>query len=143
MGEEALKCVLLADRHHGLTEGVRRLLETTFDAVVMVADETSLFESALRLQSTLAIVDLSLVQSTNLQWLARLRALCPAMKLIVICSVSDDPVIRRAARESGADGFVIKSAIATELLPTVDAVLAGQRSGLTDTSQNPSRPKPK
>jgi DNA-binding NarL/FixJ family response regulator len=137
MAEEALKCVLLADRHHGLTEGVRRLLETTFDAVVMVADETSLLESAERLQSKLAIVDLSLVHSSNLQWLARLHALCPVMKLIVL-SVNDDPTVRRAAMESGADGFVLKRAIATDLLPAVDAVLAGQRPGLPNGS--PSQP---
>ncbi|HUK81303.1 MAG TPA: response regulator transcription factor [Verrucomicrobiae bacterium] len=135
MGEEALKCVLLADRHHGLTEGVRRLLETTFDAVVMVADEISLLESAERLHATLAIVDLSLVHSGNLLWLARLHAHCPVMKLIVL-SVNDDPAVRRAAAESGADGFVLKPAIATDLLPAVDAVMAGQRSGLSDDSPN-------
>ena len=38
MKREVVRCVLLADRHHGLTEGVRGLLETSFDAVVMVAD---------------------------------------------------------------------------------------------------------
>ena len=141
MSEKALKCVLLADRHHGLTEGVRRLLETTFDAVVMVADEISLLEGAERLQSTVAIVDLSLVASKNLQWLARLRAICPATKLIVL-SIHDDPVVRRAAMASGADGFVLKSAIATDLLPAVDAVMAGQRTGLTDDSTDPSAVNP-
>jgi len=43
MADQAVNCVLLADRHHGLSEGVRGLFETAFDAVVMVADETSLF----------------------------------------------------------------------------------------------------
>ena len=53
---ETIDCVLLADRHHGLSEGVRSLLETTFKAVVMVADEVSLFESAKRLPVALAVV---------------------------------------------------------------------------------------
>ena len=35
MSEKPLSCVLLADRHHGLTEGVRGLLETVFGTVVM------------------------------------------------------------------------------------------------------------
>ena len=43
---EPLSCVLLADRHHGLTEGVRGLLETAFGTVVMVADEASLLDGA-------------------------------------------------------------------------------------------------
>ena len=59
MDEQTINCVLLADRHHGLTEGVRGLLESSFDAVVMVADETSLFQSAEQLQPAVAIVDLS------------------------------------------------------------------------------------
>jgi hypothetical protein len=47
MVEKPLSCVLLTDRHHGLTEGVRGLLETAFGSVVMVADEASLLEGAL------------------------------------------------------------------------------------------------
>jgi DNA-binding NarL/FixJ family response regulator len=61
-------CVLLADRHHGLTEGVRGLLETTFGTVVMVADEASLIDGAGRLQPDVVVVDLSLAQDAGLGW---------------------------------------------------------------------------
>ena len=47
---KCLSCVLLADRHHGLSEGVRGLLATAFGSVVMVADEASLIEGASRLR---------------------------------------------------------------------------------------------
>ena len=57
MPEEPLSCVLLADRHHGLTEAVRRLLETAFKTVVMVADEVSLVETASRLRPDVAVGD--------------------------------------------------------------------------------------
>lgn len=120
-----INCVLLADRHHGLTEAVRGLLETTFDAVVMVADETSLFETAKRLKPTLAVVDLSLARSDSLQWLRRLRSSCPGLKLILL-SVHDEPSVCQAAMEAGADGFVLKRQVATELLAAIDAVVAGQ-----------------
>ena len=53
MSEENVRCVLLADPHHGLSEGICGLLATTFEMVVMVADAVSLFESAHRLQSEL------------------------------------------------------------------------------------------
>ena len=56
MREKRLSCVLLADRHHGLTEGVRGLLETAFGTVVMVADEASLLEGASRLRPDVAVV---------------------------------------------------------------------------------------
>ena len=126
MSHPVLNCVLLADRHHGLTEGVRGLLETGFDTVVMVADEHSLFDTAGRMKPTVAVVDLSLARGESLQWLPRLRARCPQMKLILL-SVHDQPNVWRSALDAGADGFVLKRSIATDLLAAIDAVLAGQR----------------
>lgn len=126
MNTDDVRCVVLADRHHGLSEGLRRLLETAFEAVVMVADEASLFESARRLQPMLVVVDLSLPDGRSLQSLRRLRACCPATKIIVI-SVHDEPSVGRSVMEAGADAFVLKRDVATELMPAVDAVLSGQR----------------
>ena len=117
------ECVLLADRHHGLTEGICGLLGTLFQMVVMVADEASLQESAARLQPEVVVADLSLARDRSLRWLERLRQRHPRTKLIVL-SVHDEPSVRRAAMEAGADGFVLTRAIATDLLPVVEAVLA-------------------
>ena len=125
MPEKLLSCVLLADRHHGLTEGVRGLLETAFASVVMVADEASLLEGAVRLQPEVAIVDLSLARDSGLGWLRELRQRCPDLKVIVL-SVHDEQSVYRAAIEAGADAFVLKRAIATDLLTAVDAVRGGQ-----------------
>jgi two-component system secretion response regulator SsrB len=121
MPEKPLSCVLLADRHHGLTEGVRGLLETAFGTVVMVADEASLLEGAVRLQPEVAIVDLSLARDSGLGWLRELRRRCPGLKVIVL-SVHDEECVYRAAMAAGADAFVLKRAIATDLLATVDAL---------------------
>jgi two-component system secretion response regulator SsrB len=121
MPDKHLSCVLLADRHHGLAEGVRGLLETAFGSVVMVAEETSLLEGAARLQPDVAVVDLSLAQGRSLDWLRALKKRCPGLKLIVL-SVHDEPTVRHAALEAGADEFVLKRAIVTDLLPAVDRV---------------------
>ena len=69
MPYEHSSCVLLADGHHALTEGVRGLLETAFGAVIMVADEASLLEGARRVQPDIAVVDLSLSRHGDLEWL--------------------------------------------------------------------------
>jgi len=121
MPDTTLSCVLLADRHHGLTEGVRGLLETAFESVVMVADEASLLEGAVRLRPEVAIVDLSLARDSGLGWLRELRQRCPDLKVIVL-SVHDEQSVYRAAMAAGADAFVLKRAIATDLLPVVDAL---------------------
>ncbi len=127
MPEKPLSCVLLADRHHGLTEGIRGLLETAFGTVVMVADEVSLLEGAIRLQPEVAIVDLSLARENGLDWLRAVRERCPALKVIVL-SVHDEEAVRLAAMTAGADAFVLKRAIATDLLTAVELV-RGERHG--------------
>ena len=124
MSETRPTCVLLADRHHGLTEGVRGLLETAFKTVVMVADEASLLEGADRIRPDVAIVDISLAQNSGLGWLRALRQRCPEVKVIVL-SVHDEQSVRRAAMDAGADSFVLKRAIATDLLDAVESVRAG------------------
>jgi DNA-binding NarL/FixJ family response regulator len=117
-------CVLLADRHHGLTEGVRGLLTTAFKTVVMVADEASLAEAADRIRPNVAVVDISLAQDRGLEWLRTLRERCPETKLIVM-SVHDEECVRQAAMDAGADAVVLKRAIATDLLDAIEAVGGG------------------
>ena len=117
---------MLADRHHGLSEGIRGLLESEFAAVVMVADETSLMESAARLKPTLVVADLALAQGESFGWLRRLLKRCPESRVIVL-SVHDELTVMQAAFEAGAAGFVRKREIASQLLDAVDAVLAGRR----------------
>jgi DNA-binding NarL/FixJ family response regulator len=126
MDEKLAECVVLADRHHGLCEGIRGLLETVFSVVVMVADEESLVESSARLRASVAVVELSLGRGNHLDWIARLRSRCPRIKVIVT-SVHDESSVVRAAMRAGADGFVVKRAIGSDLLPAVEAVLAGRR----------------
>ena len=117
-------CVLLADRHHGLTESVRGLLETAFGTVVMVAEESSLLEAADRLQPDVVVVDLSLARHGGLDWLRTVRKQNPRLKVVVL-SVHDEDTIRQAAFLAGADAFVLKRAIATDLLRAVEGVRYG------------------
>jgi DNA-binding NarL/FixJ family response regulator len=134
MSEKSLSCVLLADRHHGLTEGMRGLLETEFETVVMVADETSLLEGEGRLRPDLVVVDLSLARDSSLDWLRSLRSRSPQLKVIVI-SIHDEQSVRRAALEAGADAFVLKRAIATDLLPAVELIRGGRDSGISTSGE--------
>ena len=126
MTTEELRCALLADQHLGLAEAVLGLLKTTFDAVVIVADEISLRESARRLQLSLAIVDLSLTRNNGLALIRRIRRLFPELKLIAL-SVHIEKHVQEAVIAAGANALVLKQSIATDLLPAVDSVLAGNR----------------
>ncbi len=126
MDAKELRLVILADRHHGMAEGMRSLLETMFGAVIMVADESSLLESAASLHPTAVVADLSLSKTENLGWLKQLRARCPKTKLVLL-SIHDESSVCARVMDAGADGFVVKRAVATDLLLALDAVLAGRQ----------------
>jgi two-component system secretion response regulator SsrB len=119
-------CVLLANRHSGLSEGVRGLLNTVFSRVFMVADQDSLMEGAQRLAPALVVVDVSLAQGDIADLLRSIRDRAPGARVLVL-SVHDEPTVVEAALAAGADGFVLKRAIANDLLPAVDALLASRR----------------
>lgn len=118
--------VLLADRHHGLRDGVRGLLETTFETVFMVADEASLLEGAGRLKPAVVVVDLSLSRGDVASLLGRLATGSPGSKVLVL-TVHDEPTVAAAALSAGAGAVVLKRRLATDLLPAIDALLAGDR----------------
>ena len=118
-------CVLLADRHHGLRDSVRGLLETEFDNVFMVAGETALLEGAKRLNPTVVVLELSLAGGDLGGLLERIRASAPGSK-VVLLSVHDERTVAGAALVAGAHAVVLKRSLATDLMPAVDAVLAGQ-----------------
>ena len=67
-------CVLLAERHHDLRDGIRGLLETAFDTVFMVANEASLLEGAEHLRPAVVVIDISLSAGDLTGFLATLRA---------------------------------------------------------------------
>ena len=94
--------MLLADRHHGLRDSVRGLLETEFETVFMVANEASLLEGAGRLKPAIVVVDLSLSGGDMPGLLARVGARAPGAKVMVL-SVHDEPTIAEAAMIAGAD----------------------------------------
>lgn len=117
--------MLLADRHHGLRDSVRGLLETAFQTVFMVADEASLLEGVERLKPAVAVLDLTLSAGDLRGLLARVRARAPASKVLLL-SVHDEPTVAASALAAGADGVVLKRSLVTDLMPAVDALLAGQ-----------------
>ena len=117
-------CVLLADRHHTLAEGVRDLLAAEFPSVFTVGDEASLLEGADRLKPRVVVIDLKFAQGDLAAVLAEIVRRSPDAKIIVL-TVHDEPSVARAALRAGAHGVVLKRTISTDLLQAVDEVLAG------------------
>ena len=92
--------MLLADRHHGLRDSVRGLLETEFDTVFMVATEASLLEGAGRLNPAVVVVDLSLSAGDLSGLLGRIGARAPDAKLLLL-SVHDERTVAESRSPPG------------------------------------------
>lgn len=116
--------VILADSHQNMLEGIRGLLETLFEAVVMVADKNSLFEAAEKLKPDLAVVDLSLSGNGGINIVSQMKRRFPDLKLIIL-SVHDEPTVVNEVMAAGAAGFVLKRSAANDLILAVEEVLQG------------------
>lgn len=117
-------CIVLADKHQNVLEGLRGLLETTFGGVVMVADQPSLVEALSKIRPQFAIVDLSLLIHEELNSVCTLNSHC-GVKLIIL-SDYDDPDIAAEVLSAGAAGIVLKRCAGTDLLDAVDSISAGK-----------------
>jgi DNA-binding NarL/FixJ family response regulator len=117
-------CVLVADPHDGLFERIRGLLEATFDQVFLVSDKSSLMEGARRLQPHVIVMDLSYAAGNLAGLIRELRLNAPVARQLLI-SVHDESTVFAAAIAAGADGLVLKRAIGRDLMPAIDALLAG------------------
>jgi DNA-binding NarL/FixJ family response regulator len=118
--------VVLADKHPGMLEGMRRMLETEAKSVLMVADENSLIQAIERMSPDLVIADLSFPVSGAANVARLIKQHCPATKVIVV-SVHDDPTVVKEVVNSGAEGFVLKRRTVVDLIPALREVCRGRR----------------
>ena len=116
--------VLLADRHPALVESIRGLLETLFDTVVMVSDETSLIETLDRFDPDLVVVDLSISVTHEDNVAALLNRHDPAQKFIVLSDLEGREVMENCIA-SGASGYILKRSSARDLIKAVEEVQKG------------------
>ena len=123
--------VLLAIRYPAMMEGIRGLLETMFDSVVMVSDERSLLETLGKLDPDLVVVDLSfqVVRESNAAVL--LNRYDPELKFIVLSTYEEQEIMEDCI-SSGASGYVLKRSAGRDLGEAVEEVLKG------DTFVSPS-----
>jgi DNA-binding NarL/FixJ family response regulator len=120
------KRVVIADRHPAMLEGMRRMLETETESVLMVSDEASLLQAVEAANPELVIVDLSLPVSGAGNVVRLLKQRHRDTPIIVV-SVHDDPAVAVEAAAAGAEGFVLKRRAVVDLLPAVREVCEGRR----------------
>lgn len=119
---------LVVDDHALFRDGLRHLFAAAGDAVV-VADAESSGEALARLEDTdvdVVILDYALKgdRMDGLDLLRRIRDDYPELPVLMVSMHAERHLIVSAA-QSGAAGWVLKSAPGTELLSAVKAAVAG------------------
>ncbi|OHB57888.1 MAG: hypothetical protein A2Y12_01575 [Planctomycetes bacterium GWF2_42_9] len=118
-------CIVLGDKHQNALEGLRGLLETIFESVVMVADQKSLFKALDQIKPNIAIVDLSLLGYGESGITSEINKRFANIKFIVL-SDYDEPDIVDDAISSGVLGFVLRQYAGTDLFDAIKDVQQGQ-----------------
>lgn len=118
--------VVLADDHPLVCSGLKTMLEPGLDVVAMVHDGNDLMATVARLHPDLVLMDLSLPGQNGLA-LTRLLKEKGELPRVLVVTMHADPVYADEAIRAGADGFLLKTARATELRQAVEEVLAGHR----------------
>lgn len=119
------KRVVLADDNAIMRDKVMLLLEPEFEIVGSVADGRALLDAAASLDPEIGVVDISMPGMGGIEAVRELMDRGSTMK-VVFLTVHDDPDFARAAFDSGALGYVVKSRLVSDLLPAIRGVLDGQ-----------------
>lgn len=116
--------ILLADDHPKFPDTAEKLLGADFEVIAKVGNGQALFETAMRLQPDIIVSDISMPILNGIDAADLLRnSGCTAR--IIFLSVHIDSEFVRQCLLVGAFGYVIKSRVASELIPAIREALAG------------------
>ena len=119
--------VLLVDDFARHREIIREILRTNPDLQVVgeAADGLEAVHVAEKLQPDLIVLDLNLPSLNGLEAARRIRKLSPGSKIVMASEECSDDIVREAIR-SGVLGYVRKSEMDSQLVPTIEAALQGK-----------------
>ncbi|MBI2758916.1 MAG: response regulator transcription factor [Chloroflexi bacterium] len=119
--------VLLADDHHIVRAGIRQLLESAGDLQV-IAEAGDGEEAQALIQKhkpDVAVLDIQMPKASGIEVTRWVRAHLPAVGVLILTAYDDDPYVM-AVLQAGANGYVLKTAQASELIQAVRDVNEGK-----------------
>lgn len=128
--------ILIVDDHPVMRFGVHQLIEKRWpDAAIGEAENLGQALSMVRAEVWhVAVLDLSLPDTSGLEGLAQLRRAVPTLPILVLSMHAETAYATRAL-QLGAAGYLTKEHATTELINAVERVLRGGRyisSGLAE-----------
>jgi DNA-binding NarL/FixJ family response regulator len=117
--------VLIADDHNLVAELCKKLLETDFDVVGVVANGRALVRAAAELKPDVIVLDVAMPLLNGLDAGRNIKQTLPAVKLVYLTMNPDVEVAAEAFR-CGASGYLLKTCAAAEMVLAVRDVLRGK-----------------
>ena len=127
--------ILAVDDHPLLRSGIGTLIATQPD--MQLVGEASTGKEAVQLHRELApdvtLMDLQMPDMSGLDAIIAIRSEDPTARIIVLTTYSGDALAHRALK-AGAQAYVLKSLVRTEILNTIRVVYEGERRVQSDVA---------
>lgn len=119
--------VLLCDDHAVVREGTRRLLEEESDMEVVgeASDGLEAIEMVRKLSPHVVAMDVSMPRMNGIDATRRIKESFPAVQVLALTAYDDFAYVTNLL-ESGASGYLLKSARSEELIAAVRATALGE-----------------
>ncbi len=119
--------VLLADDHHIVREGIRQQLESAGDLQIVAEAANGMEAQSLieKFKPDVAVLDIQMPQVSGIDVTRWVRATHPEVGVLILTAYDDDPYVM-AVLKAGANGYILKTAKAGEVIQAVRDVNEGK-----------------
>ena len=127
MGEPAPLRILLADDHVTVRHGLKLLLDSQPDMIVIseASDGSAAMQNAIALKPDVIVMDISMPGMNGLAATRALKQKQPDITIVTLTRHSDDAYVQELLR-AGVSGYVLKQSAPAELLQAIRAAAAGR-----------------
>ena len=118
--------IVLADDHNVVREGLKALVNAQEDMEVVgeAADGRTACERALELGPDVVVMDVSMPELSGAMATAQLKQARPGIRVVAL-TVHEDKTYLKQLLEAGASGYVLKRAVADDLIRAIRTVAGG------------------
>jgi DNA-binding NarL/FixJ family response regulator len=119
--------VILADDHAVVRRGIRDFLTEAGDIVVVAEADSGIhaYNLVIQHQPDVVLLDVQMPDGNGIEVTKRLRSEGMTLGILILTAFDDPPYIK-AAIEAGANGYVLKSSEADEIIEGVHAAHEGK-----------------
>ena len=119
-------CILLADDHIPLRQGVKKIIKTSEDMLVVgeVGDGFELLEVLKKITPHLVILDISMPKMGGIEATRKIKTAYPEVKILILSMHKDKEYLYHAF-SAGAEGYLLKEDMDTELFSAIESIRKG------------------